>query len=119
MNESETAKHIEVDSLRRLFKAMADETRLRVLHLLTAGELCVCDLMRVLELPQSTVSRHMAYLRNSGWVNDRRQGVWIYYSLAEPSNCVHEALLKCVRECLSDCPSLKQDQQRLTHCSKG
>ena len=68
----------------QLFKALSDETRLRILALLTAGELCVCDLMAVLELPQSTVSRHLAYLRNSGLVEDRRQGIWMYYRLLLP-----------------------------------
>jgi ArsR family transcriptional regulator, arsenate/arsenite/antimonite-responsive transcriptional repressor len=69
----------------QLFKALSDETRLRILSLLTAGELCVCDLMAVLDLPQSTVSRHLAYLRNSGLVEDRRQGVWMYYRLTTPA----------------------------------
>jgi ArsR family transcriptional regulator, arsenate/arsenite/antimonite-responsive transcriptional repressor len=69
----------------QLFKALSDETRLRILALLTAGELCVCDLMAVLELPQSTVSRHLAYLRNAALVEDRRQGVWMYYRLATPT----------------------------------
>ncbi|HEX9779019.1 MAG TPA: metalloregulator ArsR/SmtB family transcription factor, partial [Geopsychrobacteraceae bacterium] len=55
----------------RLFKALSDETRLRILALLQAGELCVCDLMAILDLPQSTVSRHLAYLRNAGLVDDR------------------------------------------------
>ena len=68
----------------RLFKALADETRLRILSLLTAGELCVCDLMTVLDLPQSTVSRHLAYLRNAGLVEDRRSGVWMHYRLTQP-----------------------------------
>lgn len=66
----------------RMFKALADETRLRILGLLlTRGELCVCDIMAALQLPQSTVSRHMAYLRNSGWVDDRREGLWVYYTV--------------------------------------
>lgn len=67
--------------LAKNFKALSDETRLRILALLTQGELCVCDLMAVLQLPQSTISRHLAYLRNSGLVADRRQGVWMYYRL--------------------------------------
>lgn len=70
----------------QLFKALADETRLRVLALLLEGELCVCELIAALELPQSTVSRHLAYLRNSGWVTDRRQGVWMYYRLNDGAN---------------------------------
>lgn len=70
-------------NLAQTFKALADETRLRILALLTQGELCVCDLMAILQLPQSTVSRHLAYLRNAGLLTDRREGVWMYYRLAE------------------------------------
>jgi len=70
---------------RQTVQSLSDETRLRILALLTAGELCVCDLMAVLDLPQSTVSRHLAYLRNAGLVEDRRQGVWMFYRLATPS----------------------------------
>ncbi|PLX78827.1 MAG: ArsR family transcriptional regulator, partial [Desulfuromonas sp.] len=66
----------------KIFKALADETRLRILALLLEGELCVCEIIAALELPQSTVSRHLAYLRKSGWVQDRRQGLWMYYRLS-------------------------------------
>ena len=65
----------------KIFKALADETRLRILALLLEGELCVCEIIAALEIPQSTTSRHLAYLRNSDWVKDRRQGVWMYYRL--------------------------------------
>lgn len=67
--------------LGRFFKAFADETRLRILALLSDGELCVCDLMAVMDLPQSTVSRHLAYLRINGLVSDRREGVWMHYRI--------------------------------------
>jgi len=77
----------------KLFKALSDETRLRILSLLTTGELCVCDLMEVFHLPQSTVSRHLAYLRNTGLVDDRRQGVWMYYRLTTPQ-CELEQLIQ-------------------------
>jgi ArsR family transcriptional regulator len=63
------------------FKALGDETRLKMIGLLSHGELCVCDLMEVLELPQSTTSRHLAYLKNSLWVVGRRKGKWMYYKL--------------------------------------
>ena len=67
-----------------LYKALADETRLRILALLlTAGELCVCDVSAALKIPQPTISRHLACLRRTGWVNDRRSGLWIYYSINE------------------------------------
>lgn len=70
-------------SIARIFKALSDETRLRILTLLSSGELCVCDLMTALNLPQSTVSRHLAYLRNAGLVDDERRGLWMFYRLKQ------------------------------------
>ena len=69
----------------QLFKALADETRLRILNLLVRREVCVCQIVEVLGLGQSKVSRHLAHLRNAGLVNDRREGLWMYYSLAQPT----------------------------------
>ena len=70
----------------QIFKALGDETRLRIMALLLGGqELCVCDLMAALNLPQSTVSRHLSYLRNAGLVDDRRQGIWMYYTINKES----------------------------------
>jgi len=77
----------------RIFKALSDETRLRILSLLSVGkELCVCDLMAVMEMPQSTVSRHLAYLRNANLVNDRRQGIWMHYKTANSHGLVKNLL---------------------------
>ena len=67
-----------------LFKALGEETRLLMIGLLGDRELCVCDFMEVLDLVQSTASRHLAYLKNSGWVIGRREGKWMYYRL-DPS----------------------------------
>jgi ArsR family transcriptional regulator len=97
----------------RLFKALSDETRLRTLHLLLKGELCICELMEVLQLPQSNVSRHMAYLKNAGLVDDRREAIWVYYSLIEPRGKVHACQLKCLAECFDDYEILRQDEARL------
>jgi len=97
----------------RFFKAFSDETRLRILHLLLKGELCICELMEVLQLPQSNVSRHMAYLKNAGLVDDRREAVWVYYSLIEPRGKVHACQLKCLAECFDDYEILKRDEVRL------
>lgn len=66
-----------------LFKGLADPTRLRIAMLLLKSELCVCDLMAVLQMPQSTVSRHMSRLKSSGIVVDRRAGKWVHYRMAE------------------------------------
>jgi ArsR family transcriptional regulator len=68
-----------MERLAQFFKALSDETRLRIMMLLTQGELCVCDLMFVLDEPQSKVSRHLAYLKHSGLTNSKRAGVWMHY----------------------------------------
>lgn len=95
------------------FKALADETRLRILSLLGTGELCVCDLMTVLDLPQSTVSRHLAYLRNADLVEDRRQGVWMYYRLAGEESPLHRDLLALLQVRLAALPQVAADQAAL------
>ncbi len=65
-----------------LFKACSDPTRLRILFLLAMRELCVCELVEVLEMPQGKISRHLAILKQAQLVCDRRDATWIYYSLA-------------------------------------
>lgn len=97
----------------RLFKALADETRLRILALLLDGELCVCELIAALGLPQSTVSRHLAYLRNAGWVQDRRQGVWMYYRLNETEHCLVGEMKPLLRKYLVDHPEHIVAMERL------
>jgi ArsR family transcriptional regulator len=78
-----------------LFKSLAEPMRLRIAILLLEQELCVCDLMAVLQLPQSTVSRHMSRLKSAGLVVDRREGKWVYYRYEE-TNFINElrALIK-------------------------
>jgi len=63
------------------FKALADETRLRILKLLEGGELCVCDLTAALEMTQPNVSFHLGILKSAGLIKDRREGRWSYYDL--------------------------------------
>lgn len=65
-----------------VLKALADGTRLRILTLLRAGEVCVCNIHESLRLPQAKVSRHLAYLRHAGLVEARRDGLWVHYQLA-------------------------------------
>ncbi len=81
-----------------LFKSLSEPVRLRLLYLLSAHEeLCVCDLMQALDLPQSVVSRHLAYLRNHGLLSTRRQGVWIFYKI-DPRTPFATQLLALYRE---------------------
>jgi ArsR family transcriptional regulator len=93
-----------------LFRAAADPTRLRVLHLLLEGELCVGDLVTLLGQPQPTASRHLAYLRRAGLVRARKAGLWSFYALAAPRRPAHERVLECVRACAADVPQLRKDR---------
>jgi ArsR family transcriptional regulator len=101
-----------LDDLDALFKGFADPTRLRVLNLLAAGELCVCDIVGILGLPQPAVSRHLAYLRRMGLVDATREWKFAHYRLAEPRNAVHGNLMTCVRACFTGIPQL-DDERRL------
>jgi ArsR family transcriptional regulator len=65
-------------------KALSDATRLKILYLLSYGELCVCEIMCALNKPQSSVSHHLNILKNSGFIKGRKEGVWIHYSLKSP-----------------------------------
>ena len=99
-----------------IFRAFADPTRLRLLHLLRAGELCVCDLVNVLDLPQPAISQHLAYLRKAGLVTARRQGLWAYYQLASPQIELQQKLLDCLDCCRDAMPMLRKDAERLGRC---
>ncbi len=101
-------------NLAALFKSLEDETRLRIMALLfDAGELCVCDLVAVLQLPQSTVSRHLSHLKNAGWLSDQRSGVWIHYSLATDLGSVHTTLAAALRAILTNNDTADEDRKRL------
>lgn len=97
-----------------LFKSLSEEVRIRILLLLhEQEELCICDLMAALELPQSTVSRHVAYLKNTGWLNDRRGGIWMYYSLVDQLDIQHRSLLSLVADSCGNLSEAVQDRLRL------
>lgn len=96
-----------------MFRAFSDRTRLRVLNLLRAGELCVCDIVRVVAAPQPKVSRHLAYLRKAGLVTVRKEGLWMHYQLAPTRNRFHGKLLECLACCFADVPELSRDLEAL------
>ncbi len=76
-----------------LFKALSEPVRLRIVHLLLdKSELCVCDIVDTLGLSQSVVSRHLAYLRNAGLLDTRREGVWVYYQITQLTPFVDKVL---------------------------
>jgi ArsR family transcriptional regulator len=96
-----------------LFKALGHETRLRILNLLLDGEVCVCRIMEILQLPQSTASRHLSILKNAGLVEDRREGIWVHYSLARQQVAVAEQILQVLETHLSGISECLKDRDRL------
>ena len=104
-------KHIA--EMERLFKALADATRLRILGLLLTGEVCVCHIYESLKIPQPKASRHLAYLRRSGLVDTRRDGLWIHYRMANLSDPVLQTIADSVRHALTHADLVRRDVRRL------
>lgn len=97
----------------QVFKALADVNRLRIVNLLLHGELCVCDIQYVLENSQPNVSRHLAYLKNSGVVQDRRDGYRVFYRIAKSRESNRRLLLDFLRSIFKGEDQLEQDTKRL------
>lgn len=96
-----------------LLKGLADATRLRILGLLATGEVCVCHIHESLKIPQPKASRHLAYLRRTGLVATRREGLWVYYRLASSSDPVVATIQQAVAHALGHVDTLKKDAHRL------
>jgi ArsR family transcriptional regulator, arsenate/arsenite/antimonite-responsive transcriptional repressor len=95
-----------------MFRAFSDPVRLRILHLVQDGELCVCDLVAILRLPQPEVSRHLSYLRKAGLVSVRQPRSWNFYTLVPGRTAFHKRLLACLGTCFQDVPELTTDLAR-------
>jgi ArsR family transcriptional regulator len=108
------ATHIkQIAGMESLFKALADATRLRIVGLLLTGEVCVCDIHESLKIPQPKASRHLAYLRRSGLVETRREGLWIHYRLGTLPDPVMAAIVDAVRHALAHIDTVRRDGERL------
>ncbi|MEX2382595.1 MAG: metalloregulator ArsR/SmtB family transcription factor [Opitutales bacterium] len=95
-----------------IYKCLCDETRLRILHLLTKGPLCVCHFQQLLDLPQVPVSKHLAYLRDRQMVEAHRRGQWVIYALPAKRSRELELQLQCLQDCLQTNRSFRADLQR-------
>ena len=113
MKRTRTAKSpAAVDELEGLFKALADKTRLRILALLGSNEVCVCHIHDSLGLPQPTVSRHLAYLRKSGLVTARRDGVWMHYEMSRSLSPVLQGVVAAAVNALQQLPATSVDRKQ-------
>src|SRR6185295_11868702 len=102
-----------LNEMEGFFKALADATRLRILGLLLTGEVCVCHIHESLKIPQSKASRHLAYLRRTGLVDTRRDGLWIHYRMASLPDPVLAAIAGAVRHALTHTDDVRRDAERL------
>jgi ArsR family transcriptional regulator len=113
MKRSKTSKSIAaVDQLENVFKALADKTRLRILALLGNNEVCVCHIHDSLGVPQPTVSRHLAYLRKSGLVAARRDGVWMHYQVSTSLSPAIQGVIAAAVDALQQLPATSQDRKQ-------
>lgn len=101
------------------FRAFSDQTRLRILHLLQGGQLCVNDLVEIIGVPQPTASRHLAYLRRAELVVARKEGQWIHYALAPARNPFQKKLLECLSKCFDEVPAIQKDATRAAKLRKA
>ncbi|MBE2179781.1 MAG: winged helix-turn-helix transcriptional regulator [Chthoniobacterales bacterium] len=103
----------------RIYQCLCDQTRLRILSLLTKGALCVCHFQEILELPQAKVSQHLAYLRKHRMVETLRKGTWIIYNLPSKPSRELEANLRCLQDCVTSDKLFRTDLARLAKLKKS
>ncbi len=94
-----------------IFKALSDETRLKVIKLLEHGELCVCDITAALDMSQSKVSFHLGILKNAGLLKNRKEGKWMHYALDDSDYLKRLLTLSVIQGVLDD--TLRTDRERL------
>ena len=112
MKRTATTTPPAIDHLEAVFKALADKTRLRILALLGNNEVCVCHIHDTLRLPQPTASRHLAYLRKSGLVDARRDGVWMHYRVSASLDPVVRKVVSAAVEALLEIPATSRDRNQ-------
>src|SRR5437879_3593856 len=101
-------------SLEKLFRALADSTRLRLLNLMNGREVCVCYVVEILKQSQPKISRHLAYLRNAGIVSARREGKWMHYSIERPTDAGAAAILDAALTSFATDREMQSDLSRLS-----
>jgi ArsR family transcriptional regulator, arsenate/arsenite/antimonite-responsive transcriptional repressor len=103
----------QIAGMEQLFQALGDTTRLRILGLLLTGEVCVCHIHESLKIQQSKASRHLAYLRRTGLVQSRRDGLWVHYRLAETRDPIVATIFQNVIHTLGHSETVRRDATRL------
>jgi len=98
----------------RVFKALSDGTRLRILDILLERECCVCEVMQVLGISQPSASRHLSILHDAGILKAKKQGIWMYYAVDhEGMPAYAQEIIKGVRLAMADAPEAREDRKKL------
>jgi ArsR family transcriptional regulator len=97
----------------QIYRCFCDETRLRILHLLRQGPLCVCHFQEILQEPQVAISKHLAYLRTNGLATAQRHEKWMIYQLPKEAPPELELQLRCLQDCVQSHPIFREDLKRL------
>lgn len=100
-------------NIERFFQALGDNTRLRLLNLMGAQEVCVCFFVEILDCPQSKISRHLAYLRSAGIVAARREGKWMHYRIVMPPHIGATQILQQTLDWLKEDGAMQTDRAQL------
>lgn len=100
-------------NVERLFSALADRTRLRLLNLIGDDEVCVCYFVEVFKTRQPKISRHLAYLRRAGLVAARREGKWMRYRITAPTDARARRVFQEALQMLAEDPQMQKDRARL------
>ncbi len=102
----------------KVFRALSDETRIRILKILLERDCCVCEVMQALDISQSRASRNLSILENAGFVNSRREGLWIVYFIDNESNGSVTSLLQMLSTCMEGEEIIKLDKERLGRAAR-
>jgi ArsR family transcriptional regulator len=117
--KAKTVYSIAMRDFVKLFKALSDETRMRILKVLLERECCVCEVMQALDISQSRASRNLGILEGAGFIRSRRDGLWIVYSIDEQRISSYATpLIELLRGSLVDEEIILQDRERLSRAAR-
>lgn len=108
-----------MDKLLKIFKALADKNRVRIMSMLTKKELCVCEITHVLELATSTVSKHLSILKDAGLINERKDGRWVNFKLAESDDPKIQNILEMINDAAKEEELLQIDLTKVEKADRN
>ena len=105
--------------MEKMFKALADRNRLRILKMLEVKPMCVCEVTSILGIAQSSVSRHLGILRDAGLIDDRKDGLWVEYSLVSTTDDICATILTGLRRWGKSDQQVREDREKAAHADRS